>query len=581
MNYIDVGRSMNVKKYSLIIAAAFITAAIAGLFIFPQFWTTTQYTPGKIHFVVEGDIVEGYSPILENGQILLPIEAVRKYIDPKVHWDEKASKVVFTTKDRVLIMKTGKLTAMVNARPVDLNIPVRLVDGRPYIPVQMLDAMFGIELQWIEENNVAVLDYKKNTVQVAEVLKDNRIIRKEPVLWSPAVKKDIDKGEVLRVFGEDNKWYKVRSGDGFIGYIEKKHVKAELMASGTETTEATSGSTAWKPKQGKINMTWEYVGNRNPDISKLKAIEGLDVVSPTWFNIVDKQGTVINKADKGYVNWAHKNGYKVWALVGNGSDPDVTNGFLNNTDTRERIIQQLLIYAKLYKLDGINIDFENVYLKDKNMLTQFVRELTPLLKEQGLTVSMDVTFRSSSENWSMCYDRKALSEVVDYIAVMAYDQHWASSPVAGSVAQLEWVENNLKRILEEVPSEKLLLGMPFYTRVWKEETVDGKLKVSSSAVSMETVQRVLKERKPKVVWDEKSGQHYAEYKTGKVTNKIWIEDDKSINLKSSLVHKYNLAGAASWRRGFESQDIWVVLRDNLKVKQNYTQWANANSAAAD
>lgn len=565
------------KKNLLVIAAALIIAVITGLFVFPRIWTTTQYTPDKVHLVVEGNIIEEEdSPVIENGQLLFPMETIKKYIDPNAYWDEKASKAVFTTKDRVLIMKTGKLTAMVNTRPVDLNIPARLVDNKPYIPIQMLDTMFGIELQWIEKNNVAVLDYKENTIQVATVQKDNRIMRIKPALWSPAVRKNIDKGETLRVFEEYEKWYKVRSEDGFIGFIEKNNVKTELIAAGTDITEQTGSSTAWKPGQGKINMTWEYVGNRNPDISKLKNIDGLDIVSPTWFNIVDKQGTVANKADNAYMQWAHKNDYKVWALVGNGSDPYITHGFLNNTDIREKIIQQLLIYAKIYKLDGINIDFENIYLKDKGMLTQFMRELTPLLKEQGLVVSIDVTFRSSSENWSMCYDRKALSEIVDYMAVMAYDQHWASSPVAGSVAELDWVESNLIRILEEVPNEKVLLGLPFYTRVWKEEVVDGKVKVSSSAVSMGTVEKILAEKKPEVIWDEKSGQNYVEYKVGKVTNKIWIEDDASINLKSSLVHKYDLAGAASWRRGFESDDIWVVLQDNLKNKQDYTQWANAN-----
>lgn len=570
------------KRYLPIIAAAFIIAAISGYFIFPLFWTTTQYSPDKVNLVVEGSIAEAEdSPIMENGQLLFPLDAVRRYIDPNVYWDEKVSKVVFTTKDKVLIMKTGKLTAMVNARPVDLNIPVRLVEGRPYIPIQMLDTMFGIELQWIEKNNVAVLDYRKNTVQVAEVQTDNRFMRIKPAFWSPAVKKDIDNGELLRVFGENGKWYKVRSEEGFVGYIEKKLVKTEVIAAGTDITEPSNGNVSWKPAQGKINMTWEYVGNRNPDISKLKSISGLDIVSPTWFNVADKQGTVANKADSGYVQWAHKNNYKVWALVGNGTDPDNTHAFLNNTDIREKIVQQLLIYAKLYKLDGINIDFENVYLKDRDMFTQFMRELTPLLKEQGLVVSIDVTFRSSSENWSMFYDRKALSEIVDYIAVMAYDQYWASSPVAGSVAELGWVENGLKRILEEVPNEKLLLGLPFYTRLWTEEMIDGKAKVTSKAISMDAVEKILSEKKPVVVWDEERGQNYTEYKDGKVTYKIWIEDEKSINLKSALVHKYNLAGAASWRKGFESEDIWVVLQDNLKVKQNYTQWANANNMAAE
>ncbi|MHB1392900.1 MAG: glycosyl hydrolase family 18 protein [Clostridia bacterium] len=569
------------KKYLAIIAAAFMLAAVAGYFIFPLFWTTIQYTPDKVHLVVEGSIEEEYSPIVENGQLLFPLDTVKKYIDPNVYWDEKASKVVLTTKDKVLIMKTGKLTAMVNARPVDLNIPVKLVDVKPYIPIQMLEDMFGIELQWIEKNNVAVLDYKKNTIQIAVVQADKRIMRMKPTVWSPAVKKDIKNGETLRVFGEYEKWYKVRSEDGFVGYIEKKHVKSELIASDTDINEPIGSSAAWKPKQGKVNMTWEYVGSKNPDISKLKSINGLDVVSPTWFTIADKQGTVTNRADSGYVKWAHSSGHKVWALVGNGSDLDRTHGFLNNTDTREKIIQQLLIYAKLYKLDGINIDFENIYMKDRDMLTQFMRELSPLIREQGLVVSIDVTFRSSSENWSMCYDRKALSEVVDYIAVMAYDQHWAASPVAGSVAELGWVENGVRRMLEEVPNEKLLLGLPFYTRVWTEEVADGKVKVSSKAVSMDSVEKILSEKKPVVKWDEESGQNYAEYKEGKNTYKIWIEDEKSINLKSSLVHKYDLAGAASWRKGFESDDIWSVLQDNLKVKQNYTQWANANNVAVD
>ena len=569
------------RKYFLIILTALIIAAITGFFVFPQLWTTIQYTPDKVHLVIEDGIAgDEDSPILENGQLLFSIDTIKKFIDPNAHWDEKANKAVFTTKDKVLIMKTGKLTAMVNARPVDINIPVKLVDNKPYIPIQMLDTMFGIEVQWIQENNVAVLDYAKNTVQIAVVQKNNRIMKAKPALWSPAVRKNIDKGEVLRVFGGDEKWYKVRSKDGFIGYIQKKYVKTDLIASGTDVTES-AGSTAWKPERGKINMTWEYVGNRNPDVSQLKSISGLDVVSPTWFYIVDKQGTVANKADIGYVNWAHRNGHKVWALVGNGSDPDITHDFLNNTDTREKIYQQLLIYAKLYKLDGINIDFENIYMKDRDMLTQFMRELAPLLREQGLVVSIDVTFRSSSENWSLCYDRKALSQAVDYVAVMAYDQHWAASPIAGSVAELGWVERGLERILEEVPGEKLLLGLPFYTRVWKEETIDGKIKVSSTAVSMGKVEQILSEKKPEVIWDEKSGQHYAEYKEGKATYKIWIEDDKSINLKSSLIHKYDLAGAASWRKGFESEDIWAVLEDNLKVKQNYAQWANANSAAAD
>ncbi|MGE5631309.1 MAG: glycosyl hydrolase family 18 protein [Caulobacteraceae bacterium] len=565
------------KRYALVIAAAFIVALAAVITIFPNYWTTTLYDPAKTHLVVEGDIVdENEPPIIENGEVLLPYETVKKYIDPKVYWDKKVGKVVFTTKDKVVIMKTDKLSAMVNAKPVDLNIPVRLVDGTPYIPVEFTSDLFGIELKWVKENNVVILDYKKSRVQIAEPIAENLRLRLKPSRFSPVLKSGINPNDKFRVFGENEKWYKVRTDEGLIGYLEKKQLKTSILSPGAKTEEP-SPSSAWKPEKGKVNLVWEYVGSKNPNTANIKKMEGLDVVSPTWFNIVDKQGTVANKADSSYVAWAHGNGYKVWALVGNGSDKDITHAFLNNTDTREKIVQQLLIYAKLYKLDGINIDFENIYGKDRDMLTQFMREMAPLLREQGMVVSMDVTFRSSSDTWSKCYDRKALAEVVDYMAVMAYDQNGTFSTEPGSVAQYNWVEGGLVRILEEVPEDKLLLGLPFYAREWKEEKVDGKIKVTSKALSMDAVNKIIAEKKPVVTWDEESGQFYTEFKEGKATYKIWIENKDSINLKSSLVHKYKLAGAASWRRGFETEDVWKVLADTLKVKQDYTQWTSANS----
>lgn len=560
----------------LLIAALVGTSISYFLLPLPNNRIVSLYDKNKVYLVVEGNIIQDQkAPVIEQGQILLPLPVVKEYIDPKVYWDKDSSKVIFTTGDKVIRMKTDHLTAMVNSRPIDLNIPARLIDDIPYIPIEFLSEIFGIELKWIEDNNVVTMDYKSSFKREAEVIIEEAEIRKDPSITSPILINNLKIGQRMRAFDEYEKWYKVRTDDGIVGYIEKKFVKVmHVNVKGRSTEEVPQLS--WKPSKGKINLVWEYVHKKTPDMSGVNKIEGLDVVSPTWFAIVDKKGTIANKGDIKYVDWAHQNGYKVWGLISNSFNPDITHAVLNDTEIREKMIQQLLVYAELYQLDGINIDFENVYLKDKDMLTQFVRELVPILKEQGLVVSMDVTVKSASENWSMFYDRKALAEVVDYIAVMTYDQHWASSPKAGSVAQLNWVEYGLKGVLQEVPAHKLLLGLPFYTREWKEEMVNGKKKVTSRAISMEAAQKIIKDKKADVVWDEESGQHYAQYKEGQATYKIWLEDAKSINLKSSLVHKYDLAGVASWRRGFESDDIWEILATNLKEKENYTQWARAN-----
>jgi spore germination protein YaaH len=293
------------------------------------------------------------------------------------------------------------------------------------------------------------------------------------------------------------------------------------------------------------------------------------VVSPSWFVLLDGKGNIRSKADAGYSEWARSKGIQVWGLFGNGFEPDQTHTALASYETRVSMVHQLLAYAKTFKLQGINIDFENVYTKDKDNLVQFMREMTPLLHDQNLVVSIDVTPKSNSEMWSLFLDRQRLGSIVDFMMVMAYDEHWAASPVSGSVSSLSWSENSIKRILEEdgVPSSKLILGIPFYMRTWTEEP-DGKggVKVSSKTLDMDAALQLIKEKKLKPVFAEDTGQFYVEFKEGDLMKKVWIEDATSIKARAELVKKYKLAGVASWRRGFESTDIWGVLDKTLQSR---------------
>lgn len=317
----------------------------------------------------------------------------------------------------------------------------------------------------------------------------------------------------------------------------------------------------WSSK-GKINLVWDYVNLTSPNLDKEAKIEGLNVISPTWFSIVTNEGFVLSKADAKYVADAHRKGYKVWALVNNSFDCDMTHQVLADEKAQEKVIKQLIVYSSLYNLDGMNIDFENVYDEDKERLSQFVEKISKALHQQNIVVSVDVTVPSNSPFWSNCYDRKKLGAAVDYVMVMTYDEHWSRSPKSGPVASLGWVEAGVKKMLLEVPKEKLLLGVPFYTREW-EESENGRVK--SKSMSMAAVEDLIKEKNLDVVWLEDKGLHYTEYYKEGSRYRIWIEDEKSIGLKLGLIDKYNLVGVAGWRKGFERNSIWNVINTGLKI----------------
>ena len=567
---------------SFIAALLVFSLAFIGFILSPNYKTITIYPKETTTLIIEGNVIESRdSPVYENNQLLLPIDILKKYLDKNVYWDEKAKKVIITTQDKVIKLIEGKVSALVNEKPVTINTSVRIISDKVYMPVDFLKDVYRIDIKHIKKYNLVIIDYRDSIKKIAEVIQKRVVVRNGMSIKSPVVKWLKEK-DTLRVFDEYEKWYKVRTEEGLIGYMQKKDVKITALTSSiyTEYKQEPVMPPASRIVKGKINLVWDYIEGQTPDMSSTKKIKGLDIVSPTWFRLKDKEIKINSLADFKYLEWAKLNGYSVWPLFSNEADTALASKVLNDSSLREKVIKELLVYVKLYKLEGINLDFENLKIDDRDIYTQFVRELGPPLRQMGVALSVDVGVPGGSDNWSKCYDRKSLAEAADYIMVMTYDQHWGTSPTSGSVAQYAWVEDKLKLTLQEVPASKLLLGLPFYTREWKEDyDSDGKMigNPSSVAMSMEQANESIKNNKAKVSWDEESGQNYAEYTKGNSKYKIWLEDDKSINLKSSLVHKYRIAGTASWRSGFETPNVWEVLNKNLKRNVNYTEWAKANN----
>ncbi|WP_442604373.1 glycosyl hydrolase family 18 protein [Paenibacillus sp. KN14-4R] len=498
----------------------------------------------------------------------LPLDFIQKHIDPSILYEDSSQSVIVTTQDKVVRLRSKGLTSTINEKPYTLKFPIDKQGSTVNVPIDPLQDLYHLDIRENEETGIVVVNQSGDSLAWGLVMSKDKEITTVPMRTGSSVTYpiigDLALQEEVMIWGEESGWYKVQRKNGMFGYIAKDSIQFQRTEEIPNKVQVKP-YIPWKPLGGKINMTWEHVTSKNPDTSKLPAMPGLNVISPTWFHLADVKGNLTNTADASYVKWAHSKGLQVWALFDNGFEPKQTTQALSSYDTRMHMIKQLLSFAQMYKLEGINIDFENVVTADKQNLVQFVREFTPLAHEQELVVSIDVTPKSQSEMWSLFLDRKALAQSVDYMMLMGYDEHWATSPKAGSVASIPWVENAIKKLLEEeeVPSDKLVLGVPTYTRLWTEETVDGKTKVSSKAIFMEKAQTIIKDNKLTPVFQPEVGQNYVEYKEGDKLNKIWIEDAESMKLRTELVKKFNLAGIASWRRGFETQDIWKVIEDSL------------------
>lgn len=511
-----------------------------------------------------------YGAIVDNGEIKLPLPLLEELlgVDKPIHYEEATGTLVMTTADKVLRLKTEALTGLMNQSDYKLSIAAEVTDGTVYIPSAPLEELFGFKFEHDADTGIVTLLSEGDAIQLGQAAKEEgAAVRVAPSIREPYLIK-VSPDESFRIWQEADGWMLVQTKSGHIGYMNKKEVKLTSIEQIPQLAN-DDAFVPWKVMGSKINMTWEAVYERKADFAQIGEMPGLNVVSPTWFELEDDKGTIKGKADPAYVKWAHDRGYQVWALFSNAFEPERTTKALSTVKSRFAMIQQLIAFAEIYKLQGINIDFENVHTKDKDNLLQFVKELTPLLHEQGLVVSIDVTPKSTSEMWSLFLDRAALGKVVDYMMVMAYDEHWASSPKAGSVASLPWVENSIKKIMDEdgVPASKLVLSMPLYTRIWTETKDDtGAVKVTSKAVGMEAVKTILAEKKLTPVFDQAAGQNYVEYTEDGALKRIWIEDDVSMKARVELVRKYDLAGVATWARSFQTPSIWNTISESLNKR---------------
>ena len=563
MNFVPLKPSMRPtfpwrKNISTYMVITVLIALAALVYILPGFLQHPLNSTGKTQIYYMGVLIKD-SALYKYDALYLPFDFIKERIDSRIAWDEKNSIVIITTAKNVFHFPLGIKEGLLNLEEYSFTYPVVREGEALYVPADPLLDVYDLEAFEDTQAMLVRIHDLKEPLQEGQVIKDSKL-RKTPSFRSSYAAKAA-RDEQVSVMREDNGWFWVETAAGTMGYIEKGRVRLASI----KTAEIIKDIyPPWNPLSKPVILTWEYAGLTTTRPADIGNLDGVQVLSPTWFHLT-QEGLVLNRADKRYVDWAHQKGRQVWALFDNGFNPELTHEFFSDVGLRIKVIKQLLSYVDMYKLDGINIDFENMYLKDKSNFVQFIRELAPLLHEKERTLSVDVTFLSNSETWSMCYDRKALSAAADYLIVMGYDEHGQSSRVAGSVSSLPWVEAGLIKILAEVLPAKLILGIPFYTRLWQEETdAAGKTKLTSKAFSMENAIQWINENGAETVIDEMTGQQYVELSKENIKYKMWLEDEYSLTKRIELMKKYRLAGFGAWRRGFERDTVWPVLSSLAK-----------------
>ncbi len=508
-----------------------------------------------------------YYPMVEEGIVYMPIDFVIDYFNDDFYWDQNEKVLTYTSIKDVIRMKTNDLTYYINDEALSLQIPIReLIEDVPFMPLELLKKFAHHNFYYDEKLGTLIIeDLSVSTVdgEIEPTAGSFAMVRQWKDFKSPIITRQL-KGDEVRIIDEDAIWYYVRTKEGLKGYLPKTEITQVIETAGVARVREVYDYSTRMTFEGGLNLAWHQVSNSTANQyldDKLEGVHGLDVISPTWFHIKDEEGNVTNLADLSYVRKAHSKGIQVWALFSNQFDKALTHEVLSSTAKRENLIKELLALSALYELDGINVDFENVGKEDGEYFVQFMKELTPYLKQQDLVVSVDMYVPSA---WTAHYGREAVGEVVDYIMIMAYDEHWSTSPESGSVASIGFVERGITKTLEEVPKEKTVLGLPYYTRIWKEERVDGVIDVSSRAYSMNKAYELMMAENVEFEWLDDIRQYYAEYEEDGITYKLWHEEERSIDEKMQLFEKYDLAGVTGWKIGLEKEEIWDVLASYLK-----------------
>lgn len=550
----------------VLILIVLVGASGVGSFLINRYKPGTEYMAGNEYFnltdensvalIQNGELLEEQA-VLIGGEPYAAYTYVESRLNSCFYWDEETKGILFTTSGGVQTLLPGD--AAVAKTPGGQPAVQQESDGKVYISLDVVKEYTDLDYAYYSDPGRVVIRNEWDGVEQATVQSDTAQVRQKGGIKS-LILADVQKGDTLLYLENLDNWCKVMTADGYTGYIQTEDIsEPEAIEARTAKKDSYERIT----RDHKINLVWHQSTSTesNDAMAEMTAeMTGVNVISPTWFSVTDETGTISSLASADYVKLAHDAGREVWGLIDNFNEAFDETTDLAYASVRSRIIEQLLAEAASCGMDGINVDFENLKEAGIPHYLQFLRELTSAAHAQNLVVSVDTPVPQA---YTMYYQRGEQARFVDYMIVMAYDEHFAGSEEAGSVSSLPFVQQAVEEMTRVMPADQVICGIPFYTRVWTEKF--GQSAITSEVLGMDGAKNYAKENQMTETWDASLGQNVATVETSDARYTIWMEDEQSMEEKLKVIQSADLAGVAEWKLGFECADVWSLISKYIET----------------
>ena len=552
----------------LVVLILIVLVGAAGVvsFLINRYKPGTEYMAGNEYFnltdensvaLIQNGELQEEQAVLIGGEPYAAYTYVESQLNSCFYWDEETKGILLTTSSGVQTLLPGD--AAVAKTPGGQPAVQQESDGTVYISLDVVKEYTDLDYAYYSDPNRVVIRNDWDGVEQATVQSDTAQVRQKGGIKS-LILADVQKGDTLLYLENLDNWCKVMTADGYTGYIQTEDIsEPEAIEARTAKKDSYERIT----RDHKINLVWHQSTSTesNDAMAEMTAeMTGVNVISPTWFSVTDETGTISSLASADYVKLAHDAGREVWGLIDNFNEAFDETTDLAYASVRSRIIEQLLAEAASCGMDGINVDFENLKEAGIPHYLQFLRELTSAAHEQNLVVSVDTPVPQA---YTMYYQRGEQARFVDYMIVMAYDEHFAGSEEAGSVSSLPFVQQAVEEMTRVMPADQVICGIPFYTRVWTEKF--GQSAITSEVLGMDGAKNYAKENQMTETWDASLGQNVATAETSDARYTIWMEDEQSMEEKLKVIQSADLAGVAEWKLGFERADVWSLISEYIET----------------